>query len=108
MMRMFLLAGVLSLSFAAQAAVDQKASNFVICKHRKDVRTIRILPELEKADNCTVTYSKGSTEEVVGGNRNMKTCKSILRNIQSNLQHSSWSCRSVETARVLSSSEVIR
>lgn len=92
----------------AQASVDQKASTFVLCKNKKEVRTIRILSEGDKADNCSITYSKGAVEEVVGSNRAMSTCKSILKNIQFNLEASKWSCRSVQSAQVTTGSEVLR
>jgi hypothetical protein len=92
---------------SAQASVDQKASAFVLCKNKKDVRTIRILPDGAKADNCSITYSKGGVEEVVGSNRAMATCKSIAKNIQFNLESSKWSCRNVQSAQVTTGSEVI-
>lgn len=94
-------------SVPAFAGVDQKATAFVLCKNQKNVRTIQILPE-NKAENCKITYSKGGVEEVVGANRNMDTCKSILKNIQANLESSKWNCRNVGTAHVTTSSEVSR
>ena len=110
MMRGFMIAiSAVAVSFAvsqAKASVDQKASAFVLCKNKKDVRTIRVLPDGQKADNCTITYTKGSVEEVVGSNRSMTTCKSILKNIQFNLEASKWSCRNVRMAEVTTSSEI--
>ncbi len=105
---MFIAAIFFMLSGAAHAGVDQKASAFVLCKQQKSVRTIKVLQDPAKQDNCTVTYNKGGVEEVVGSNRSAASCKSILKQIQNNLESSKWSCRSVETARVLTSSEVSR
>jgi hypothetical protein len=86
-------------------AVDQKASAFVLCKNQKNVRTIKILPD-QGQQNCTISYSKGGVEEVVGSNRSMDTCQSILKNIRQNLQSSNWSCRNVQAAVVTTSKEI--
>lgn len=91
---------------AVNASTNQKLSAFVICKNKKNVRTLRIFPDGTKADNCTVTYSKGAVEEIVGSNRSTTTCNSILKNIQFNLEAAKWSCRSVQTAEVTLGSEV--
>jgi hypothetical protein len=98
---------LVSFAVPAHAAVDQKPSAFVLCKNKKNVRTIRVLPEGRGQDNCTITYSKGGSEEVVGSNRSLGTCKSILKNIQMNLETSNWNCRSVQSALVTTSSEAI-
>lgn len=96
-----------SFGFGANAGSEQKAMAFVLCKNQKDVRTIRVLPESK--DNCTVTYSKGGVEEVVGSNRSIQTCKSILKSVQDNLESSKkWNCRNVETASVTTSGELVR
>ena len=87
------------------AATEQNAKAFVLCKSQKNVRTIRILPEI-KDDNCTITYSKGGAEEVVGANRSYKTCQSILKSIQTNLEAAKWSCRHVGMAHLSTSSEI--
>lgn len=106
-------AGVLVASLAVSsityADVEQKeTAAFVLCKNKKDVRTIRVLKGSQKAENCMTTYSKGQVEEVVGQNRSLSGCRSILKSIQSNLENAQWSCRSVEMARVMVSSEITR
>jgi hypothetical protein len=93
-------------SVVANAAIEQKTSAFVLCKFKKDVRTIRILGNAKGSENCTISYTKGGTEEVVAVNRTMSSCTSILKNIQSNLERSNWSCRGVNSAKVMSSTEV--
>ena len=93
----------------AVAAVDQKPSAFVLCKNQKNVRTISILPTVgaDSKSGCAVSYSKAGTDEVVGTNRNIETCKSILKSIQYNLETSKWSCRSVQSALVTTSQEAV-
>lgn len=96
-------------SLPAHAGVEQKATQFVLCKSpNKEVRTIRILPESASPSNCTISYSKNGVEEVMGTNRALGTCQSILKNIQSNLENGNWSCRAVGSATVTTSSEVLR
>lgn len=103
---------------AAAFAADQKASAFVLCKNQKNVRTIKILPdksiELEPKtagakplNGCAVSYSKSGVDEVVGTNKSLDTCKSILKSIQFNLETSKWSCRTVQTAVVTTSKETV-
>lgn len=93
--------------FGAHAGSEQKAVAFVLCKNQKDVRTIRVLPQSK--DNCTVTYSKGGVEEVVGANRSVQTCRSILKSVQVNLESSrQWKCRNVQTALLTTSKELTR
>jgi hypothetical protein len=101
----FTLTLLLAAKGQAAAAIDQKATAFVLCKSQKNVRTIRILPE--KAESCTITYSKGGNEEVVGANRSLRTCKSILKSIQTNLESAKWNCRNVETAHLTTSGEAL-
>jgi hypothetical protein len=91
----------------AHAGLDQKASAFVLCKNQKSVRTIRVMPDSDQS-NCTITYGKNGVEEIVGANRSLKTCKSILQSIRYNLQSSSWNCREISSATVTSSSEVTK
>lgn len=110
------LISIFGLAEVAQAATDQKASAFVLCKNQKNVRTIKILPsDLKEAKGsvgganngagCAVSYAKSGNDEVVGSNRSMDACKSILKSIQYTLETSKWSCRNVQTAVVTTSRE---
>lgn len=90
----------------AQAAEDQKVMQFVLCKNQKTVRTIRIAPERAEPQDCQVMYSKAGVDEVVGQSRSLSSCKSILKNIQENLEASKWNCKQVDSAKVSYSKEV--
>jgi hypothetical protein len=90
-----------------QSAVEEKASAFVLCKSKKDVRTIRVFAESGKA-RCTTTYTKDGQDKVVGGSRSISSCKTVLKSIRSNLEAASWNCRTVESAQVLSGDETLR
>lgn len=107
MFRLIAAVAVIGFSAVAFASVEQKAAAFVLCKNKKDVRTIRVLNKTNSG-GCLTTYSKGQVEEVVGEGRTLNGCQSILKNIQTNLENARWSCRTVETARVMMSSEVVQ
>ncbi len=106
MLRVLMTVAVLGLSFSVSAqTTDQKAAAFVLCKNKKDVRTIRVT---NKGENCTTTYSKGGVDEVVGMNRSNQACRTILDSVRSNLEDSNYRCRDVSTATTTTSSEVSR
>ncbi len=105
-MKSILAALVLLSVSAASAGEDQKVMQYVMCKSQKTVRTIRITPEKGEPQDCQVTYSKSGVDEIVGQSRNLSSCKSILKNIQENLESSKWSCKEVGSAKVSYSSEV--
>lgn len=93
----------------AFAGSDEKASAFVLCKQQKNVRTIRILPDQRTTQGgCIISYSKNGIDEVVGTNRTMGSCQSILKSIQTNLESAKWNCRTVGSATVTTSSEILR
>lgn len=101
----FIAVFVILVGFSVEAA-DQAATAFVLCKNKKTVRSIRITPGGEK--HCRVTYTKGGTDELIGQARTLGGCQSILKNVQENLQESSWKCRDVKSAAVSYSSEITR
>jgi hypothetical protein len=98
----------LSAAFSAQAAVDQKVSAFILCKNQtKDVRTIRITPDT-KDDGCVTTYSKAGLDSVVSQNRSLTNCRIQMRNIQSKLEASQYTCRNVQKAQITYGDQVVR
>jgi hypothetical protein len=90
-------------SFMVNASVQQKPSQFVMCKNQKAVRTIRITPD---DDGCKTTYSKGGVDEVVEDNSQIGKCKDRLKSLQQNLQASNWTCKQ-QKAEVTISREVV-
>ena len=77
-------------SFVVDASVQQKPSQFVMCKNQKAVRTIRITPD---SQGCKTTYSKGGVDEIVENNSQIGKCKDRLKSLQENLQASNWTCK---------------
>ena len=91
---------LVSISLVAEAASDQ---NVPVESSGPDVNK----SGAKVTNVCAVSYSKGGIDEVVGTNRSLTTCKSILKSIQYNLETSKWSCRNVQTAVVTTGREVI-
>ena len=89
-------------------AGDEKASDFVVCKSAKTVRTLSITPDANTAgtSTCKVTYTKNGVPETVGQHTTKSSCKSILAQVQSTLENSKWNCKSVGSATVTTSSAV--
>jgi hypothetical protein len=95
-------------SVVSSAGIDQKAAAYVLCKNQKNVRTIRVTTDPNQNDVCSITYTKGGLDEVVGANRNLSACKSILQSIRANLEDSNWNCRNISKAGVSTSSEAVK
>lgn len=90
-------------SFAVNASVQEKASQFVMCKNQKAVRTIRVTPD---DTGCRTTYSKGGVDEVVEDNSQIAKCRDRLKALQQSLEASRWNCKSAQKAEITFSSEV--
>ncbi len=99
------LIGVFYLSAQLTLAVDQAASTFILCKNQKTVRSLRITPEKDK--ECKVTYSKTGVDETIGQARSMQGCRTIVQNVQRNLEASDWRCRSVGSAAITTSGDSV-
>lgn len=103
----FVFGAVLGGSLSAFAG-DEKASDFVVCKSAKTVRTLSITPDQNSsgASTCKVTYTKGGVSETVGEHTTKSSCKSILMSVQTTLENSKWNCKSVGSATVTTSAAV--
>jgi hypothetical protein len=103
----FVFGAMLGISLSAFAG-DEKASDFVVCKSAKSVRTLSITGDQNNsgASTCKVTYTKGGVPETVGEHTTKSSCKSILAHVQSTLENSKWNCKSVGAATVTTSSAV--
>lgn len=82
------------------SAPAKKNISYMICRHGKDVRTIQV--NNKKEEGCTVSYIKAGVESTVADSKWKGRCFDVLRNIQSNLEKSNWSCKDISDARVSS------
>ena len=81
-----------SFSFAEQVPVD-----YVLCKNKKIVRTIRIE---KQGSECNVIYTKAGQDRDVGGGKNFGSCEKIVENIKGNLQKAGWDCKDIAAASI--------
>jgi hypothetical protein len=86
---------------AVTAHADESAQHdkaYWLCKHRKEVRTIRVYI---KPDNiCATVYSKEGEEKIVGSGKNHESCMNFLNSIKSNLEKSNWNCRDISDTNI--------
>lgn len=90
------------IGFGSQAEVENK--NFVLCRHFKDIRTIRVDFSNDEG-KCQTTYTKLGKDKIVGNGRHVQSCTRILDNIKGNLEGANWKCKSVSNASFSEGSE---
>ena len=71
-----------------------------MCKHKKEVRTIRV--HIDEKGVCSTYYSKEGEEKRVGSGRNHESCINFLNSIKTNLEKSSWNCRDISDTQITS------
>ena len=106
MIRSFATTAFLIVSFAflteglAGAEEFSEVSNKVywLCKHRSDVRTIRV--HIDDHDMCSTFYSRDGSEKRVGSGKTHESCVNILSNIKTNLEKSSFTCRDISDTKI--------
>jgi hypothetical protein len=80
---------------------DRDNSSYVICKNKKEVRTIRV--EIQ-GPVCKALYSKMGKDELVAEGT-QKHCYGVVDNIRTNLEKNYWKCKDISPERVSSSFE---
>ena len=71
---------------------------YVLCKNRGIVRTIRV--ERTNQGGCQAKYTKAGVDRVIGYGRQKNSCEKFLNNVKKNLLDASWSCREVSDAKI--------
>lgn len=82
-------------SFAAQAEIGDA---FVLCKHEKSVRTLRIEGQAE--NSCKAIYTKQGVDQVIGASQNGGSCEEYINGVKKTLETAHWNCREVKESRV--------
>ena len=85
---------------AAELSTDVENKAYWLCKHRKDVRTIRV--QIDDKGICSTYYSKLGSEKLVGSGRNHESCLTFLNSIKANLEKSNWNCRDISDTKITS------
>jgi hypothetical protein len=99
---LFVLSFLCVFGAAAAAAEEPSTDNksYWLCKHRKEVRTIRV--HIDDKGVCATLYSKEGEEKIVGSGRNHESCINFLNSIKSNLEKSNWNCRDITDTKITS------
>lgn len=82
----------------AQAEINQDVEQSVICRLRKEVRTLRV--EKAEGGKCKAIYTKTGQDQNIGIASNEASCTEILRKVRVNLEAADWKCREVKESRV--------
>ena len=104
-MALLILVVGLGLNFSAFAAPPQEVDNqaYWLCKHKKDVRTIRV--HIDDGGVCATLYSRDGVEKLVGSGKMHESCLNFLNNIKTNLEKSNWTCRDITDTKITASLE---
>lgn len=86
----------LVISFFASA--EGPSINYVLCKLKGNVRTVRI--DVDDQKTCHTIYSKAGVEKEIGSGRNKGSCDHFLDNVRINLEKSNWKCHDITSATV--------
>lgn len=97
-LRQFLFIFSCFVAIQAQAQVGHATELSVICRLKKEVRTLRV----EKADagKCNAVYTKGGKDQNIGTASSEASCSEIVQNVRKNLEAADWKCREVKESRV--------
>lgn len=83
---------------SVQAEVSQNIDLSVICRLKKEVRTLRV--EKVEGGKCKAVYTKLGLDQNIGAASSEASCTDILRKVRVNLEAADWKCREVKESRV--------
>lgn len=92
------LLALLFVGLNTHAEVNQEVESSVICRLRKEVRTLRI--EKAEGGKCKTIYTKTGVDQNIGVATSGASCTEILRKVRVNLEAADWKCREVKESRV--------
>lgn len=88
---------LISSSISAVAEVSMPKLS-VMCRHGKEVRTLRI--EKDPKGGCITIYTKFGKDQNIGKAQNPQSCVDILKRVETTLTNADWKCREVQESRV--------
>jgi hypothetical protein len=95
-MRYLWLVGLIAAGIPTASRAGQP-DTYILCKSVGWVRTIRV----DAVDQgCQTTYTKAGVDRVVGQSKSLRSCRSFLSNIRSNLEKNKWGCRDIKSAQI--------
>jgi hypothetical protein len=97
--------GILSsfLSVNAHGSVERvvKPQNYILCKNKSTVRTIRVESSEE---GCEAKYTKAGVDQVIGHGSHEAACQKFVNNVKVNLEGANWQCREVKDSKITAES----
>ncbi|MBO9666937.1 MAG: hypothetical protein J7501_09005 [Bdellovibrio sp.] len=91
--------------FFSSVAKAELGEALVLCKHNKNVRTLRI--EMGSDQKCKAIYTKQGIDQTIGSAQYLNSCTEIVAGVRKTLEEAKWSCRDVKEARTSSVSTVV-
>lgn len=76
---------------------------YVLCRHSKMIRTIRVTQSKEKGP-CETLYTKLGVDRKVGYGIHLTSCRQIVDNIRRNLEVADWQCKDITAKASISHS----
>lgn len=73
---------------------------YILCRNKKIVRTLRSIPPAKDGDNCTAIYTKTGVDKEVGSGRAYASCVNIITNIKTNLEKAGWNCKDISSSKI--------
>ena len=68
----------------------------VLCKHNKNVRTLRIEKNEQK---CRAIYTKQGVDQTIGSSQSSNSCEEYIAGVRKTLEDAQWNCREIKEAR---------
>lgn len=99
----FLILATATVSTAAIADDEIANKVYLICKNKKEVRTMRV--QVGGDGLCRAYYAKVGVEKSVGSGRNVESCVGFVNGIKTNLEKSDWNCRDISDTKITAAAE---
>ena len=73
---------------------------YILCRNKKIVRTLRTIPPASEGANCSSIYTKNGVDKEVGSGRSYASCVNIVENIKTNLEKAGWTCKDISSSKI--------
>ena len=81
-----------SVSVTQNSSVGTEDEVFIVCQRDKNIRWIRTF-KTDSGTRCKSMYSKEGFAQTVSSGQNYTSCKSVLENIQKNIEEGGFQCK---------------
>ncbi len=94
--------GVTAVFFLLSPAMGQaelrRPEVSIMCRHSKEVRTLRV----EKLDDgsCRSIYTKAGKDQKIGSGLYQNSCEGFVNQVRDVLEDANWKCREVQEAQL--------